>query len=92
MSQPSTDEEEAIIGVVRMNRTEPKREWQRKWRIGRVRISAHGGSRHNFWGRFGGGWQWALGFEACRSTINLNLLICSVMVTWYKSQRQEGDL
>ena len=35
-------------------------------------------------GRFGGGWNWALGFEASSSTIILNLLFGTVRISWYK--------
>jgi hypothetical protein len=37
----------------------------------------------NAWGRFGGGWQWSLGFEASSrfKTVILNLLVCSVRIT-----------
>ena len=38
------------------------------------------------WGRFGGGWQWAVGFEASRNAIIFNLLICSISISWYKKK------
>lgn len=38
-------------------------------------------------GRFGGGWQWKLGFQAGnlsrrRGTIIVSLLVCSVRIEW----------
>lgn len=38
-------------------------------------------------GRFGGGWQWSLGFEAGGNTIIFNLLVCSVRIDRRKSMR-----
>lgn len=45
--------------------------------------------------RFGGGWQWALGFEASASdrggTILLNLLFGMVRITWRTAKGVEAD-
>lgn len=54
---------------------------QRKWQIGRLEIAFTWNSSVHFWGRFGGGWNWALGFQASRRSILLSLLICYVVFT-----------
>lgn len=38
------------------------------------------------WGRFGGGWQWELGFQIGGSTIIINLLFCSLRIDKKKKQ------
>ncbi len=40
--------------------------------------------RSLFMGRFGGGWNWNLGFQAGGRTIILNLLWGSVRISWGK--------
>ena len=73
-------EEEFVVAVTRMNRKEKKTEWRRKWECGRWSVVVQWRSSKSFWGRFGGGWQWELGFQAARGTIIFNLLIFSITV------------
>lgn len=40
-------------------------------------------------GRFGGGWNWSLGFVAGGSTVIFNLLVMSVRVSWNKPETSE---
>lgn len=57
----------------------------KKARIGRVTLGFEWRSaKQNFMGRFGGGWNWALGFQAGGSTILIRLLVCTVRIIWYK--------
>lgn len=37
-------------------------------------------TRDSFMGRFGGGWQWELGFQASSSTLIINCLVFSIRV------------
>jgi hypothetical protein len=37
-------------------------------------------SKDNLWGRFGGGWNWELGFQAGGRTVIVNLLVASVRI------------
>lgn len=39
-------------------------------------------SRKSFLGRFGGGWNWELGFQYGGDTLIVNWLICSTRFTW----------
>jgi len=90
--EPMSEEEGAIIGIVRLNRALPKREWKREVWVGRLRLQVQWRAANNLWGRFGGGWQWALGFVASRSTLILNLLVMTLRVDWtLKRPRKEAD-
>jgi hypothetical protein len=50
---------------------------RRTWKIAgwRVRFEYVSGSE---WGRFGGGWNWALGFRAGGSTLECYMLVFSI--------------
>lgn len=82
--QELTKEEYGYIGIMRLNKLLPKNEIQREWQVGRMAIMFHWRSKKNLWGRFGGGWNWNLGFEAGGSTVILNLLICSLRINKVK--------
>lgn len=60
--------------------------FHKKWCLGRLKTEISWRSSKNTMGRFGGGWQWELGFQANRSTIIINLLILSVRISWYKTK------
>lgn len=45
-------------------------------------------SKTNSWGRFGGGWNWKLGFQAGGSTIIISLLIAELRINKYKSREE----
>lgn len=51
---------------------------QRTLRLGRLTIKYERRFRSNMWGRFGGGWNWKLGFQAGHGTLILNLLVASL--------------
>lgn len=70
-----TDREKGILAVVRMNEALPRTEVRREFNIGRLRIVYYWRAKSNFWGRFGGGWNWQLGFRAGGRTVILNLLV-----------------
>ena len=57
--------------------------------IGRLRISGEQRRKKNLWGRFGGGWNWALGFEASRTSLILNLLVCMFRFSWHRKQERD---
>lgn len=73
-----TDEEKDIVAICYLNKATPKLEINKYWEIGKLRIDFKWRSKKNFWGRFGGGWNWQLGFQAGGNTIIFNLLICSL--------------
>lgn len=45
-------------------------------------------SKTNSWGRFGGGWNWKLGFQAGGSTIIISLLIAELRINKYKPREE----
>ena len=47
--------------------------------IGAILITFKFKNKENFMGRFGGGWNWKLGFQAGGKTIIFSLLICSLI-------------
>lgn len=75
-----TDQEKAIIEIVRLNKATKKDEIRIERRVGRLHMVFSWKSKKNFWGRFGGGWNWELGFVAGGRTVILNLLICSLRI------------
>jgi len=81
------DEEKFYVSIMRLNKGWPKREVYKDFSMGRLRLTFHWRSKKNLWGRFGGGWNWALGFEASKTCILLNLLIATFRVSWYKPRQ-----
>lgn len=76
--QHLSPEENAIIEVVRLNKSRPRTEVRKNWQICGIAIQYQWRSKNNLWGRFGGGWNWKLGFQAGGSTLIVDLLVCSL--------------
>lgn len=74
-------EARGILAICALNKLEKKREIRKKFKIGNILVSFHWGDKTSMWGRFGGGWQWALGFEVSNRTLLLNCLVFSLMVS-----------
>lgn len=81
-----TGEEQGILAIVRLNKSLPRNEIVKRIEIGRVRVGFRWQSKKNLWGRFGGGWNWHLGFQAGGNTLIFNLLICSIRVELLKKR------
>ena len=79
-------EMKGILSMVALNKLWPKDEIRKRVDIGKLSIRFHWRSSKNLWGRFGGGWNWALGFKASRSTIILRFLIFSIKV-WKRKDK-----
>lgn len=79
----ATADETAAIAIMRLNKAEyPKRNWiHREWKWGRYEFTFQWRNKNSLWGRFGGGWQYELGFQAGGRTIIFNLLVCSLRVS-----------
>lgn len=73
-----TDEESFAVTVIRLNKASPRTEIVRTWRLGRISVTFSWRSKKNLWGRFGGGWNWKLGFIAGGGTVIFDLLIFSL--------------
>jgi hypothetical protein len=54
-------------------------QWEKQY--GRYLFQYSHRSKENLMGRFGGGWNWNLGFQASGSTLILNLLVASLRIT-----------
>jgi len=75
-----TAEQKVVLAICAMNKHERKVEIRKEWRVLGLRIVFHWQSRNSFWGRFGGGWNWELGFAAGGRTVIINLLIASLRI------------
>ena len=75
-----TKNEKGIIAFMRFKNEfdKGKRETVKTLNWGRLSITYTQRSRKLLWGRFGGGWQWKLGFMAAGKTVIVNLLVCSI--------------
>ena len=83
-----TSLEAFVVAVVRHNQQTKTLEITKRCRLGRLEITFNWRSRKNLWGRFGGGWNWELGFQASTTTIIINLLVFSLRFYWGK--RKDG--
>ena len=60
--------------------------FSKRWNLGRLEIKAEMRRTDGILGRFGGGWNWILGFQAGASTLILNLLVMSLTFYWRKQK------
>ena len=74
----SPDEMKGILSIVALNKLWPKEEIFKEWSLLGIEIRFRWRSKNNLWGRFGGGWNWVLGFKVSGRTISLQLLICTL--------------
>ena len=47
-------------------------------KFGRLKITFQWRNKDNLFGRFGGGWNWELGFQLGMNTLIINLLVCCI--------------
>ncbi len=59
----------------------------REWRIRDRRVRYQRKTADEPLGRFGGGWQWEVGFQVAGSTVILNFLIFSLRIERKKKRR-----
>lgn len=52
------------------------------WRIGRLKIGFYWRTSDGLWGRFGGGWNWKLGFQAGCGTVIIALLVAELILSF----------
>jgi hypothetical protein len=55
-------------------------EFKKKFKILNWEIILDKRSRHSFMGRFGGGWNWKLGFQAGGGTLIISLLVMDLIL------------
>ena len=85
----SPKEMKGILSMVALNKLWPKDEIVKRWSVLGFEIKFRWRSKNNLWGRFGGGWNWALGFEASGSSINIMLLIFTIGIHKPKKESEQ---
>lgn len=79
-----SEQEAACIWLMRLNAATPVLKIDRSFQIWNLRFRFSWRSAKNLWGRFGGGWNWKLGFTAGSTTVVVHLLIAEVSVSYVK--------
>lgn len=79
-----TKEENFWLSIMRLNKLQNKKEINLTKTLWRTRIRFSWRSRKNLWGRFGGGWNWKLGFQMGDTTLIISLLIFSISIAIVK--------
>lgn len=79
------------LWVMRRNEKEKTDRVKRAITIGRLTIDYERRRKTEFWGRFGGGWNWNLGFQASGRTIIFNLLISSVRFHLAEKEKEKEE-
>jgi len=77
-----TEEEIAVLDIIRLNKKTKRLGITRKFKLGNLELTFDWQSKKNLWGRFGGGWNWNLGFQAGGKTLILNLLVFSLRFSY----------
>ena len=77
--QEGVSEREALwLWMMRRNASEPVLRFDRSLKVGKLTVRLSWRSRKNFWGRFGGGFNWKAGFSAGGRTVYFHLLIADL--------------
>ena len=58
-------------------------------KIGRIKIQVEWRKKSNFWGRFGGGWNWHVGIQAGGRSIIISLLVLMIYISIHREQNNE---
>ncbi len=60
-------------------------------KFGRWTVKYDRRSKSEFWGRFGGGWNWKLGIQIGSNTIIVSLVIFSVSISRERKTKPQGS-
>jgi len=82
-----TPVEAFYVRVMRKNAKEKVRQVVKRWRFLGLDFKYEWRSKHNGWGRFGGGWQIEAGFQWSGRTLILNFFVFSIRIS--KPRREE---
>ena len=66
-------------------------EFRKRWEFGRFSIKFSWRDSEGM-GRFGGGWNWSIGFRLSKSTILFSLLFCELTFTLSKPKKESEDV
>ena len=58
------------------------------WRNSRFVVAYEHKSNDGIIGRFGGGWNWKLGFQCSTGCIMIFLLVSSLRIEWYRGDSE----
>lgn len=72
--------EKFYVDVIRYNIENPPTSIRREWYVCGFRIAFEWRSSENLMGRFGGGWNWELGFQIGGNTVIFNLLVATLRI------------
>jgi hypothetical protein len=75
-----------ILSLIKLNKLHPPEKINFRFRIFFIEVVFDYRSSNNFWGRFGGGWNWELGFQLGGCTLLINLLIFSLKFSYIKNK------
>lgn len=81
--------EKGIIEIVRLNKSTKEIAIRKKITFWRLEIRFVWKSKKNLHGRFGGGWNWKLGFQSAGKTIIFSLLICAITFHVIEKRQKE---
>lgn len=76
--------ENFYLWVIRKNQETPIQGVHKEWKFNRWKIQYSCRLKSNLWGRFGGGWNWKLGFMAGGSTLVISLLVAEITISRLK--------
>lgn len=88
MKKALNKKEKFIINIVRYGTKNKIIGLELELSICRFKIEFEFKSSKNLCGRFGGGWNWKLGFQLGGKTLILNFLIFSISFSWIKKKEQ----
>ena len=57
------------------------KEWDKEITIGKIKLSSEHRKPNNLFGRFGGGWNWMLGFRLGDTTLIIHFLVFDVRIS-----------
>lgn len=89
-TRPDLDTRKEIAEIMideigRIDRGNNVREINREIKLGPIGARFTWRSGNRFMGRFGGGWNWALGVKIAKGSILFNLIFCSILFSRCKN-------
>ncbi len=72
-----------------MKSTKP-RNIRKKWTLGNFETTFQWKSSKELMGRFGGGWNWKVGFQIGSTTIIFNVLVFTIRMHYVSKREREG--
>lgn len=80
-----------LVALKRVTHLQKAKEIKHTTKFGKLKIRFEWRSKDNFWGRFGGGWNWKLGIQVGGHTVILSLVTFSLSFSWIGKPKKEGN-